>query len=107
MAAFLQLIPGMNLELYHRDNCPFSATVREFIHLHHLDRQIDFRDVGEESDALDDLIELTDDEQVPCLVVDGEPILESEKIIEWLEAHEDEVREGRSAAESEPDSARP
>lgn len=81
----------MNLELYHRENCPFSAKVREFIHRHHLAKQIDFLDVDEEPAALEDLIEKTDDEQVPCLVVDGEPILESDDIIDWLEAHEDDI----------------
>ena len=81
----------MKLELYHRQECPFSAKVRDYIKEHDLKGQITYYDVEEDEDEMKALEELTDDEQVPCLIVDGRPILESDEIIAWLEvnvAHE-------------------
>ncbi len=43
------------------------------------------------SDPLAKLEKMTGDDQVPCLMVDREPILESDEIVEWLESHEDEL----------------
>lgn len=81
----------MQLELYHRGPCPFSAKVREFIFENDLESEIDFFDIDEDQGRREKLEELTDDHQVPCLVVDGKPILESDDIIDWLEDHRDRI----------------
>ena len=72
------------IELLHRMSCPFSAKVRDFIATHHLQPPIIFHDIEKEPGALETLKRLTNDEQVPCLVIDGKPLLESEAIIQWL-----------------------
>ncbi len=74
----------MNMELYHRWNCPSSAQVRDFISHHNLEHLIDFIDVEEDAKFRFDLRALTGKTQVPCLVVEGTPIQESDIIIEWL-----------------------
>jgi glutaredoxin len=81
----------MRVELYHRESCPYSAKVRDFIAAHQLKSRIAYHDLDEEEDSAEKLELITGDEQVPCLVVDREPILESADIIDWLESHEDEI----------------
>jgi glutathione S-transferase len=82
----------MRIELFHKQDCPFSARVREFIDEKHLRNQIEFHDVDEGKSTRARLVGLAGKEQVPCLVLDGEPILESEDIMQWLDtnlAHRD------------------
>ena len=75
----------MKLELIHKWACPYSARVRDFIEERGLKDQIVFMEVNESEGAKDRLEQLTGKTQVPCLVVDGEPILESQDIIQWLD----------------------
>ncbi len=75
----------MKLELIHKWACPYSARVRDFIEERGLKDQIVFMEVNESEGAKDRLEQLTGKTQVPCLVVDGEPILESRDIIQWLD----------------------
>ena len=75
----------MKLELIHKWACPYSARVRDFIEERGLQDQIAFTEVNETEGAKDRLEQMTGKTQVPCLVADGEPILESRDIIRWLD----------------------
>ncbi|MGF9759221.1 glutathione S-transferase N-terminal domain-containing protein [Microvirga sp. 0TCS3.31] len=75
----------MQLELIHKWACPYSARVRDFIEERGLKDRIAFTEITETEDAKDRLAQLTGKTQVPCLVADGEPILESRDIIQWLD----------------------
>jgi glutaredoxin len=75
----------LKLELIHKWACPYSARVRDFIEERGLQDQIAFTEVTETEDAKDRLAQLTGKTQVPCLVADGQPILESRDIIQWLD----------------------
>jgi glutathione S-transferase len=75
----------LKLELIHKWACPYSARVRDFIEERGLKDQIAFTEITETEDAKDRLAQLTGKTQVPCLVADGEPILESRDIIQWLD----------------------
>ena len=75
----------MQLELIHKWACPYSARVRDFIEEHGLKDRIAFMEVNEAEGAKDRLTELTGTTQVPCLVIDGQPKLESRDIIQWLD----------------------
>lgn len=75
----------MKLELIHKWACPYSARVRDFIDERGLQHQIAFTEITETEDAKDRLAQLTGKTQVPCLIADGEPILESRDIIQWLD----------------------
>ena len=75
----------MKLELIHKWACPYSARVRDFIEERGLKDRITFTEVTETEDAKDRLAQLTGTTQVPCLVADGQPILESRDIIQWLD----------------------
>ncbi len=75
----------MKLELIHKWQCPYSARVRDFIDEQGLKDQIDYTEINEVEGAKDKLAELTGKSQVPCLVVDGKPMLESGDIVQWLQ----------------------
>lgn len=75
----------MKLELYHRQACPFSAKVRKFIEANGLRTFIEYHDINTSKEAHDRLLHLNRSEQVPCLVIDGQPLLESDQMIQWLD----------------------
>jgi glutathione S-transferase len=87
----------LKLELIHKWACPYSARVRDFIEERGLKDQIAFMEVDESEGAKDRLAQLTGKTQVPCLVADGEPILESRDIIQWLDQN---VGGGQGAAQT-------
>ena len=68
--------------LYQFPECPFCQLVlRE---LDKLDIEIPIRNTRTDSLARQDLIDLTGRTQVPCLVIDGKPLLESSDIVDYL-----------------------
>jgi len=73
------------LILYQSDYCPFCRRVTWALE-DMADIEIEVRDtmVPEHRRAL---LELTGRTQIPCLVIDGQPMLESRDIVEWLEAY--------------------
>lgn len=75
----------MSIQLFHRWPCPYSDRVRTFIDDKGLREHLDFVEVSEVPGAEERLESLTGKTQVPCLVVDGKPILESEDIMRWME----------------------
>lgn len=78
-------IPGDTV-LYIRSTCGFSrATLAARTNLH-LEDAIPVRNVSEDAAAMADLETLTGKQQAPCLVVGGEPMLESSAIIQYLTA---------------------
>lgn len=74
----------MKLDLYHFESCPFCRKVRTYIEQNNLKSKITYHDIEKDKAAYDELLRINDDEQVPCLVVDGKPMLESSDIIDWL-----------------------
>ena len=74
----------MRIELYHRWHCPYSKRVRDFVDENALGEKVEYLELGEAEGAEDKLADLTGGSQVPCLVVDGEPILQSADIVDWL-----------------------
>ena len=72
------------LELYYRKFCPYSRKVRDFIAENGLLSQIETYEIGQDREAMARLKNLIGGQQVPCLVIDGKPLLESEDIIAWL-----------------------
>jgi glutathione S-transferase len=52
-----------------------------------LDVNVAYRDVRAHREHRDELIALTGSTQVPCLVINGRPLLESADIVAWLKSH--------------------
>ena len=76
------------LTLYYFPACPYCRLILDC--LDRLDLEIPLRDIRSEPGARDDLVEIGGKGQVPCLVIDGQPLYESEDIVHWLEAKSDE-----------------
>jgi glutaredoxin len=74
----------MNIKLYHRWTCPQSAEVRDFIEANNLEGMIEYIDIEEDAKYRFDLKALTGKLKVPCLVVNGHPISETQIIFQWI-----------------------
>lgn len=73
------------LLLYKYDACPYCQRVLR--RLPGLDVKLTLRDTMMDASARDELVDATGRTQVPCLFVDGVPLLESLDILAWLEAY--------------------
>ncbi|NOY26099.1 MAG: hypothetical protein GXP62_09525 [Oligoflexia bacterium] len=73
------------VELYAFDTCPYCRRVYSAIS--RLDLNIPVRNVHQDPAASAKLREVTGGTQVPCLLIDGVPLLESLDIIDWLESY--------------------
>lgn len=73
----------MNLVLYYQPFCPYCQRVLKVSE--RLKPPLELKNVQESPRSLEELRKLTGKTQVPCLVIDGKPMLESEDIVRWLE----------------------
>lgn len=74
---------GTELILYYMPTCPYCQKVTDFIEENNIEK-IEFKNTFENPDAKEKLIEVGGKDQVPCLFIDGEPLYESDDIINWL-----------------------
>ena len=72
----------MALILYHFEACPYCAKVRAVVE--DLGVDLDMRDTRENDNYREELLAMTIKTQVPCLVIDGKPMHESDDIIDYL-----------------------
>lgn len=71
-------------KLYVKSSCGFSSSVLTALGNLHAADDVAVVNVSEDAAAMAELEGLTSKQQAPCLVVDGEPLLESEDIIREL-----------------------
>ena len=71
------------LTLYYFYSCPFCQFVLRYINDRKLD--IPMKDTLADAAAKRELLDIGGKTQVPCLVIDGKPLYESQDIINWLE----------------------
>ncbi len=72
----------MSLILYHFESCPYCAKVRAAAA--ELGVELEMRDTRADDRHREELLELTGRTQVPCLVIDGRPMHESDDIVNYL-----------------------
>lgn len=70
------------LILYVGEGCPYCRKVLNFMNAN--DIALPIKEVWENEANMQELIHLSKKQQVPCLSIDGEPLLESDDIIEKL-----------------------
>ena len=70
------------LILYYKPTCGYCLKVLRFIEKNNL--TVRLKSVSESPALRQELIDLTGNAQVPCLIHDGEILYESEDIIAWL-----------------------
>ena len=71
------------LILYLTPWCPFCVKVKNYLKRRGI--EIAEKDTSSDPQARNELVSLTGRTQVPCLVIDGSPLLESNDIIQWFE----------------------
>jgi hypothetical protein len=70
--------------LYVKSNCGFSRKALLARDNLHLADRLPVKNVTEDPQAMRELVELTDKDQAPCLMVAGKPIQESDEIVAYL-----------------------
>lgn len=73
------------LMLYYKDTCPYCKKV--FNYLEDLHKTIPFKNIKGDTEYTNELIQFGGKKQVPCLVIDGQALYESDAIILWIEEH--------------------
>jgi glutaredoxin len=73
------------LVLYYKPTCPFCKKVLAFMEEDGID--LPLRDIVADEDARQTLVEAGGKQQVPCLFIGGEPLYESDDIIQYLKDH--------------------
>lgn len=67
--------------LYYKKSCPYCQKVLRFMEANHL--TMDTRETTQPGNQ-NDLIRIGGKKQVPCLIVNGKPLYESDDIIAYL-----------------------
>lgn len=73
------------LVLYKFDSCPYCQRVLSFLHQHPI--PVTYKDINKEPAFRQELLKLGGKTQVPCLMIDGEPLYESSDIIRYLKQY--------------------
>jgi glutaredoxin len=74
-----------SLVLYQFKGCPYCERVTEYLKRRRI--TVPMRDILTDPGDLEELIRIGGKRQVPCLVIDGKALYESEEIIRWFEKH--------------------
>jgi glutaredoxin len=75
------------LTLYYTPYCPYSQKVLNYLNQIH--KTVPMKNVDKDVQAKQELKRIGGRMQVPCLVINGEALYESQDIINWLSQHQD------------------
>ncbi len=71
------------LKLYYMEGCPFCRKVIQYMNKNNINN-VELVDIHADPNNQEDLIRLGGKDQVPMLLIDGEPLYESDDIIKWF-----------------------
>ena len=71
-----------DLKFYYMEGCPYCNKVRNYMKENEI--SVEMVDIHADPKNAQDLISLGGNDQVPMLLIDGEPLYESDDIIEWF-----------------------
>jgi len=71
----------LSLTLYYKPTCPFCQKVISYMDRHNIVTPLEDVSDPEQREVL---ISIGGKPQVPCLIIDGRPLYESDAIIEWM-----------------------
>lgn len=74
-----------SLTLYYKPSCPYCHKVLQFMESH--DIELPLKNLMENSFHRQELLEIGGKGQVPCLMIDGQALYESDDIISWLDSN--------------------
>ena len=70
------------LTLYYMPTCPYCRKVLNF--LEDKDIEVELKNINKNIEAKKELQNEGGKTQVPCLFIDGEPLYESDDIVQWF-----------------------
>ena len=70
------------LTLYYMPTCPFCLNVLKFVEENNL--SLSLKNITEKPEYNKELVDIGGKGQVPCLMIDGKALYESDDIIQWL-----------------------
>lgn len=73
------------LILYMKDTCPYSQKVLRFMEQANI--KLSLKNIATDPANRQELVTIGGKAQVPCLVIDGKALYESDDIIAWLKAN--------------------
>jgi len=79
------------LMLYHKTGCPYCHKVLSFLESEGI--TVSMRNITENADYRQELINAAGKQQVPCLIIDGQALFESDDIIKWFQENKGELQE--------------
>lgn len=82
------------LILYKFDRCPYCR--RTMAAIRQLDLELEYRDTRQNPQYREELIKIGGKSQVPCLLINGQPLYESSDIIRSLKAYAQKQKESFS-----------
>ncbi len=71
-----------DLKLYYMERCPFCKKVIQYMNRNNV--EVEMVDIEADPKNKEELIALGGIYQVPMLLIDGEPLYESDDIIQWF-----------------------
>jgi len=83
-----------DITLYYSPQCPYSKKVLSYLKQSGI--KIPMKNVRGDSAARDELQQRGGHLVVPCLIVNGEAIYDSNDIIDWLSAHQEDLSKSSS-----------
>jgi glutaredoxin len=78
-----------HLLLYYTPHCPYSQKVLKYLKKIH--KQLPMKNLWDDPQGKEELRAVGGKAQVPCLVINGKAMYESDAIIEWLSQHQNEL----------------
>lgn len=77
--------PQYHLTLYYKVDCPYSQKVIRHLNMNGV--AVPLREINQDPSYRETLKGMLGRSQVPCLVIDGKPMVESDEILHWIEDH--------------------
>ena len=77
------------LVLYKMETCPFCRKVVSAID--ELGVKVEYKDLDADEENRAKLLSDTGRQTVPCLYIDGDPMFESDEIIDWLQQNRNQL----------------
>lgn len=77
------------LVLYHKPNCPYCKKVISYLEKIH--KTLPMVDLQKHPEKKSDLIRIGGKMQIPCLIIQGKALYESDQILKWIKEHANEL----------------
>ena len=73
-----------SLDRYYYDSCPYCQKVLRAMRRLGIEDKITLKNILTSEEAAETLVRVGGKRQVPCLFIDGDPMYESDDIVQWL-----------------------